>query len=202
MASKGMSSCWSCGKEMAPEHTRCLKCGSTRPASDLGTLETMPGAPLIRVPKRKRISSFDLVPLSLREEYEQTARERQVQGIAASEERMKKFLWACATGAALTALPMSIPAFLFMPVRVDAFLLTVLDVVIGALAGFLTLRIRGGMFAGLVIFAAGFAAAVWTKVRVGYPVEHQPVAIAVLGSAVGFSLLVAGFIGQALDERE
>ncbi|MEZ0229888.1 MAG: hypothetical protein ACAI25_14790 [Planctomycetota bacterium] len=197
-----MSSCWSCGKEMAPEHTRCLKCGATRPTTDLGDLHTTPGAPLIRVPKRKRISSHDLVPLSLRDEYEQTARERQVQGMAASEERMKKFLWACATGAALTAIPMAIPAFLFMPARADAFLLTILDVVIGALAGFLTLRMKGGMFPGLVLFACGFAAAVFTKVKVGYPIEHQPVAIAVLGAAVGFSLLVAGFIGQALDEHE
>ncbi len=199
---KSMSSCWSCGQEMAPEHTRCLKCGATRPVSDLASLETMPGAPLVRVPKRKRISSHDLVPLSLRDEYDQSARERQVQGIAASEERMKKFIWACATGAALTAIPMSIPAFLFMPVRVDAFLLTVLDLVIGALAGFVTLRLRGGMMQGLVVFGCGFAAAVWTKLKVGFPTDHQPISLLVLGSAVGFSLLVAGFIGMALDEHD
>lgn len=202
MAGKGMSSCWSCGAEMPIEHSRCLRCGTTRRTSSLDELDTMPGAPLIRPPKRRRISSHDLLPVSLRDEYEDAAREREVKGLRHSDDRRKKFLWAAGAGAALTALPMAIPGFLFMPLRSDAFLLTLLDIVIGALAGFLTLRLRGGLLQGLMMFSAGFAAAVWTKVRIGYPIQHQPVAIAVLAAAVFLSVLVGGFIGMALDEHE
>jgi hypothetical protein len=199
---KGMVPCWQCGVEMPLEHSRCSRCGTPRPTTKLDEIQTTPGAPLIRVPKRRRISSHDLVPISLRDEYDEAERERAERGARSRDERAKKLLWAAAAGAALTALPMGIPGFLFLPLRSDAFLLAVLDVVIGALAGLLTVRVRGGLFQGLVLFGAGFAAAVATKIKNGYPTEHQPVAIAVLASAVVFSLLVAGFIGMALDEHE
>jgi hypothetical protein len=199
---KGMTPCWQCGVEMPIEHTRCSRCGTTRHPTRLDELETVPGAPLIRAPKRRRISSHDLIPLSLRDEYEQVAREREIKGVRSGTDRTRKFVWAAATGAALTAAPLAVPGFLFLPLKSTALMLLGLDLIIGAAAGYLTLRVKGGLFQGLVLFGAGFAAAVWTKVHVGYPVEHQPVALAVLGSAIAASLLVSGFVGMALDEHD
>jgi hypothetical protein len=199
---KGMTPCWQCGVEMPIEHTRCSRCGTSRHPTRLDELDTVPGAPLIRAPKRRRISSHDLLPVSLRDEYDQAARERETKGVRAGSDRTRKFLWAAATGAALTAAPLAVPTFLFLPLKSTAVLLLGLDLVIGAAAGFLTVRVKGGIFQGLVLFCAGFAAAVWTKVHVGYPIEHQPVALAVLGSAIALSVLVAGFVGMALDEHE
>src|SRR4051812_21487510 len=98
-----MSPCWSCGVEMPNEHTRCTQCGSVRRTSNLHELDTMPGAPLIRPPKRRRISSHDLIPVSLREEYDQAARDRDVKGIKTGADRKAKLFWAAGAGAALTA---------------------------------------------------------------------------------------------------
>src|SRR5581483_10332004 len=121
-------------------------CGTTRHATRLDELETVPGAPLIRAPKRKRISQHDLVPLSLKDEYEQVAREREIRGVRSGADRTRKFVWAAATGAALTAMPLAVPGFLFLPLKSTALMLVGLDLVVGAAAGFLTLRLKGGLF--------------------------------------------------------
>ncbi|HZV02014.1 MAG TPA: zinc ribbon domain-containing protein [Planctomycetota bacterium] len=199
--SPGTTNCPNCGAAVPIEHTRCTRCGqSQHRVGSLGDLPTTPGAPLIRPPKRRRISSHDLVPVSLRYENERRRAEQETRQARFLESQGGRVLAAAIAGAALTALPSSIPDFLFLPLKRDAFMLVLLDLVIGAVAGMLVARSGGGIFRGLFFFLLGFAGSIYEKLRMGYPLEHQPVAVAVLASATFLSLLVACVIGLSLDE--
>jgi hypothetical protein len=182
------------------EHARCSRCGTA--VNPLDDLQTSPGSPLAKpVPKRRRISSHDLVPESLRREFEQIRKERAERSETTESSFRQKQLLAAITGAALTAFPMAVPGFMFLPRRSDAVLLILFDLLIGATAGSIVLRSKGGVFQGLFVFAVGFAVSLWAKVHLDYPLDHEPVAIAVLGSAVAASCLVACVVGVALDEH-
>ncbi len=200
MSAQGTIPCPSCGTSVPIEHSRCTRCGtSLKPG---GELNTTPGSPLLRpVERRRRISSRDLVPESLRREFEQIRKERAERGEATETTFRQKQLLAAITGAALTAFPMAVPGFMFLPRRSDAVLLILFDLLIGGTAGSIVLRFKGGLFQGLLVFVVGFAVSVWAKIHLDYPLEHEPVAIAVLGSAVALSCLVACVVGVALDEH-
>lgn len=201
MSGEGASPCRTCGASVPIEHSRCSRCGTSRTTGFMADVPTVPGSPLVRAPKRRRISSHDLVPVSLRQEYEQIQKEKASRTVATDLAYRQKQLLSALTGAALTAFPVAIPTFLFMPLRSDALLVFFLDLLVGALAGSVLLRIGGGLFRGLFVFALGFGLSLWAKMRLGYPIEHQPVATAVLASAAALSVLVAAVVGVALDEH-
>jgi hypothetical protein len=201
VSAQGTVPCSSCGAPVPFEHSRCSRCGTQLRYGALADLPTMPGAPLIRTARRKRISSHDLVPQSLRDEHEELQREHETRREQGAGVRAQKFAWAAATGAALTAVPLAIPTFLFLPGKWDALLLLFLDLMIGGLAGSITLRLGGGALRGLVVFSVGFATSVWLKIHLHYPMQHHPVAFPVLMCAVVACALVASVVGVALDEH-
>ena len=201
MSERGTIPCPVCGASVPLEYTRCARCGTSNKVGD-PTPPAAPAPPPLKPPQRKRrISSRDLIPESLRREFEQLRKERAERGEVTETSFRQKQLLAAITGAALTAFPMAVPGFMFLPRQSDAVLLILFDLLIGGTAGSIVLRFRGGLFQGLLVFLVGFAVSVWAKVHLDYPLEHQPVAIAVLGSAVALSCLVACVVGVALDEH-
>ncbi len=202
MSAERTEPCSNCGEPVLVEHTRCLKCGvSQLRFRPLGSLETTPGAPVIRTRRRERISAEVIIPASLREEREAQMRELAESRARTDELRDRKWTWAVATGAALTAFPLAVPTFLFLPGKWDALLLLFIDAVIGGISGSLTLRLGGGALRGLFSFAFGIALSVWLRVKLHYPVLQPPVALPVLASAVIACVLVATIVGVALDEH-
>jgi len=202
VSAQGTVPCSSCGASIPIEHSRCSRCGAQALYGSLSRVETTPGAPLVRPRRTRRISSHDLVPTSLRQEYELIKKEKAARGTTSEFALRQKRLLAAVTGAALTGCPMAIPSVLFLPRRSDAFLLIIFDLLIGAFAGSLLLKVRGGLFQGLFIFGLGYCLSIWAKLRMGYPFEHNPVALAVLGSASALAALVACVVGVALDDHE
>lgn len=194
--------CPSCGAVSPGDPLRCARCGATLRRAPNVDGPTAPGQPLIRGEPRRRISSYDYVPLALQEELSRKREALAGRHGKLSAAQTTKVRASMAVGAALTTLPFVAAGFAFLPRRADALFLVVPDLLVGALAGSLVARLGGGAFRGVFWFLPAFGAVVCLEVYLGYPIVQNPASGAVLGVATLASLLVAAFLGAAVDEHE
>jgi hypothetical protein len=198
---KGTVPCASCGTPVETDWGVCPRCGTPRRPGGLAEIDTSPGAPLIRAPKRLRISGHDYVPTGLRQEYERTQLEREQRRAAEVKFRQTKTLYAAIAGLALVAFPYAVPAFVFLPSRKDAIALLGLDALVGVTAGALLSLAKGGWFQACLIFGAAFVAAITLLVKRDFPVTDNPAAFATVAATALLSIVVAGVLGAAIDEH-
>jgi hypothetical protein len=197
----GTIPCGRCGAPIPIESGRCSRCGRAVPGGPVSDLATTPGAPLIRgLPERRRVSSFDFLPQAfLDDDAERRTRSAAQHGALIRAQRQRR-LYATLVGAALTIFPFAAAALVFMPVKRDVLFLALPDGLLGALCGRVLTRFRGGLVKSVLLFAPAFVLIASLKVQLGYPIVHHPAAGAVIGLAAVLALLVAGFLGVALDE--